>query len=75
MDGYPTDFELVILPLNCYRCGGAVGVECEFNEDPAGRQTVRFACPYCEQPRQFRAPGRVLRIATLPPNSGPVIRH
>jgi hypothetical protein len=63
----------IVLPLNCQRCGGAIGVACEFDDDPEGRQTVRFACPYCELPREFRAPGRVVRIATLRSNVGPAI--
>ncbi|MEO7191958.1 MAG: hypothetical protein ABI051_12960 [Vicinamibacterales bacterium] len=71
----PMQQQPVVLPLNCHRCGGAVGVACELDEDPNGRQTVRFACPYCELPREFRAPGRVLRIATLQQNQGPAIRH
>ena len=65
----------IILPLNCHRCGGAIGVACEFDSDPDGRQTVRFSCPYCEQPREFKAPGRVVRIATLRHNTGPAILH
>ena len=63
----------VVLPLNCRHCGGAIGVACEFDTDPEGQQTVRFSCPYCEQPREFSAPGRVLRVGTLRHNIGPAI--
>lgn len=66
--------EHVAIPLNCHHCGGPIEVACEMS-DEASTQSVRFACPYCETPREFQAPGRVLWVAMRQPGDRPETRH
>jgi hypothetical protein len=62
----------VILPLNCPECAGPIDVACE---DGGDVQTIRFLCPYCQTPREFEAPGRVLWVAMRQHGSGPETKH
>jgi hypothetical protein len=68
----PHTAELAI-PLNCPHCGGPIEVACEIGDDQA--QHVRFVCPYCGEPRDFEAPGRVLWVAMRQMGDGPETRH
>jgi hypothetical protein len=61
----------VILPLNCPACAGPIDVACD-EGDP---QTIRFACPYCQTPREFDAPGPVLWVAMRQHSPGPETKH
>lgn len=66
--------EPIIVPLNCFSCGGAIEVACEV--DPtAAAETVRFECPYCSEVRKFEAPGRVIHVAARQAGEGPATRH
>lgn len=69
-----TDQASVVLPLNCPECGGPIDVACE---EPAAdqAQTIRFLCPYCQAPREFDAPGRVLWVAMRQHGAGPETKH
>lgn len=61
----------VVLPLNCPACAGPIDVACE-EGDP---QTIRFACPYCQTPREFDAPGPVLWVAMRQHSPWPETKH
>lgn len=65
---------LVVLPLNCQACAGPIDVACE-QSSGGDTQTIRFLCPYCQTPREFEAPGRVLWVAMRQHSTGPETKH
>lgn len=62
------------MPLHCQHCGGPIEVGYEIVEDVES-QTARFTCPYCNEPREFQAPGRVLWVGMRQPGEGPETKH
>ncbi len=69
-----TSPEPVIVRLNCAACAGPI--EAAYTPDPEGElQTIRFACPYCSEPRDLQVPGRVLWVAMRQHGDGPETRH
>lgn len=62
------------VPLNCQHCGGPIEIAYEITDD-VETQTARFKCPYCNEPREFQAPGRVLWVAMRQHGEGPETKH
>jgi hypothetical protein len=59
------------LPLHCPKCGGAIEVAYE----PGEVQRARFVCPYCHEPREFEAPGKIVAVAMRQTGQGPETKH
>jgi len=63
-----------MIRLNCTACAGPI--EAAYTPDPEGElQTIRFACPYCSEPRDLQVPGLMLWVAMRQPGEGPETKH